>query len=62
MSNNQNNVNKGNQKGGAPDQKRKRNESEQSRNDKKHNQPGQRHPRVELGTSKLPPSDPPDNS
>ena len=61
MSTNQNKVNKGNQKGGAQDQRRNKNEkerdpknSEQSRNDKKHLQQSQRHPRIEFGTSKLP--------
>ena len=59
MSTNQNKVNKGNQKGGAQDQRRNEREkrgakhSEQSRNDKKHLQQGQRQPRVEFGTSKI---------
>ena len=50
MSVNQNKVNKGNQKGGAQDQRRNQNEkrdpknSEQSRNDKKHLQQSQRQP------------------
>ena len=63
MSTNQSNLNKGNQKGGAQDQRRKENEkreakhSEQSRNDKKHLQQGQRRPRIEFGTSKLPQGD-----
>ena len=63
MSTNQNKVNKGNQKGGAQDQRRIENEkrdpknSEQSRNDKKHLQQSQRQPRIEFGTSKFPPSD-----
>ncbi len=64
MSANQSNLNKGNQKGGAPDQRRQVNEkreakhSEQSRNDKKHLQQGQRQPRIVFGTSKFPPGDP----
>ena len=63
MSTNQNNVNKGNQKAGTEDQRRKDNEkrdpknSEQSRNDKKHLQQSQRRPRVEFGTSKVPASE-----
>jgi len=58
MSTNQSNSNKGNQKGGAQDQRRTENERrepkhiEQSRNDKKHLQGSQRQPRVEFGTSK----------
>lgn len=63
MSANQSNLNKGNQKGGAQEQRRKENEkreakhSEQSRNDKKHLQRGQRQPRIEFGTSKFPQGD-----
>ena len=59
MSTNQNQT-KGNQKGGAQDQRRTENEkggaeqSEQSRNDRKHLQQDQRQPRTELGTSKAP--------
>jgi hypothetical protein len=64
MSTNQNTLNKGNQKGGAQDQRRNENETreakhgEQSRNDKKHLQQGQRQPRIEFGTSKFPKGDP----
>ena len=63
MSTNQNKVNKGNQKGGAQDQRRNENQkrdpknSEQSRNDKKHLQQSQRQPRIEFGTSKFLPLD-----
>jgi len=53
MSKNQNNLNKGNEKGGDQKPKPPKNPSEQSQNDKKHNQQS-RQPHVEFGTSPLP--------